>query len=170
MEDINKLAAQLAGGLSLDELRSRQSGVIAKERVKSPEEIEAEHKYWTKVFAERPVKQAALMVCRNTAQELDYEDARRKFWAIMQVRAAHIATLENNQDFEWIITPEFGAIIRGMVKYFINDRTSNLPLTKGLFVFGENGTGKTEVMQAFSRFTETYDLTKRFVFGSMSEV
>lgn len=168
MEDINKLAEQLAGGLSLDEMRRRQSG-IAKERVKTPEEIEAENEYWAKVFAEKPTK-PELIMSRRTAQEMDYDEAKRKFWNIMQMRAAHIATLENNPEFEWIITPEFGDTLRNMVKYFINDSTGGLPLTKGLFIFGENGTGKTEIMQAFSRFTENYDLTKRFVFCSISQV
>lgn len=170
MQDINTIAQQLAGGLSLDELRRRQSGAIAKDRVKSPEEIEAEFKYWERVFAEKPISKGIPFVCRNTAQEMEYEEARRKFWGIMQMRAAHIATLENNPAFEWVITPEFGEILRNLVKYFINDFTSKYPLTKGLFVFGENGTGKTETMQAFAAFTDRFELSKRFVFGSMSEV
>ena len=167
MNDINKIAEQLAGGLSLDEMRRRQSGIV-KERVKSPQEIEAEKEYWSKVFAEKPTK-PELVMSRRTAQEMDYDEAKRKFWNIMQMRAAHIATLENNPEFEWIITPEFGDTLRNMVKYFINDSTGEIPLTKGLFIFGENGTGKTEIMQAFSRFTVQYDLTKQFVFCSMSE-
>lgn len=168
MNDIEKIATQLAGGLSLDELRRRQSGEL-KHRAKTPEEIESKKEYWAKVFAEKPAKPELLM-CRSTAQEMEYEDARRKFWAIMQIRAAHIATLENNPQFEWVITPEFGAILKSLVKYFINDCTSKFPLTKGLFIFGENGTGKTETMQAFAAFAEKYNLSKRFVFGSMSEV
>lgn len=168
MNNIEKIATQLAGGLSLDELRRRQSGE-AKQRVKSPEEIEAESEYWARVFAEKPARPEMLM-CRSTAQEMEYDDARKKFWGVMQMRASHIAVLENNPEFEWIITPELSVILRNLVKYFINDRTSEIPLTKGLFVFGENGTGKTEIMQSFSRFTEANNLTKRFIFGSMSEV
>lgn len=168
MNDINKIAEQLAGGLSLDELRRKQART-AKERVKTPEEIEAEKQYWAKVFAEKPAK-PELFMSRSTAQEMGYDDARRRFWAIMQMRAAHIANLENNPEFEWIVTDQFANTLRNMVKYFINDSTGEIPLTKGLFIFGENGTGKTEIMQAFSRFTVQYDLTKQFVFCSMSEV
>lgn len=168
MEDINKLAKYLAGGLSLDDLRRKQSGKI-KQRVKSPEEIVAEQEYWTRVFAEKP-ERPHLLISRRIAKEMEYDEAKRKLWAIMQMRAAHIATLENNPEFEWIVTQEFADTLRNLVKYFINDSTGGLPLTKGLFIFGENGTGKTEIMQAFFRFTETYDLTKRFTFCSMSEV
>lgn len=170
MPNIDEIAKQLAGGLSLDQLRERQNAAAnIAAKPKTPEQIEVEKQYWAKVFAEKPAKQG-LMICRSTAQEMEYEDARRKFWAIMQIRAAHIATLENNPEFEWIIAPEFGAVLKNLVKYFINDCTSKFPLTKGLFVFGENGTGKTETMQAFAAFTEKYNLSKRFVFGSMSEV
>lgn len=169
MQDINKIAEKMAGGLSLDELRRRQSGERIQAREQTPEEIERQAQYWARVFAEKPAK-TDLMICRSTAQEMQYDEAKRKFWAIMQMRAAHIATLENNPDFEWIVTPELGEQLKNLVKYFINDCTSAYPLTKGVFVFGENGTGKTEVMQAFSTFTDKFGLTKKFIFSSMSEV
>lgn len=170
MKDINKIAEQLAGGLSLDDLRRQQSAFAARFSGSAGSGSEAERSYWQQVFAERPTTKGDLVMTRRTAQEMGYDDARRRFWATMQMRAAHIASLENNPEFEWIVTQEFADTLRNLVKYFINDSTGGLPLTKGLFIFGENGTGKTEIMQAFVRFTETYDLTKRFTFCSMSEV
>lgn len=169
-QDINKIAEQLAGGMSLDDLRRQQSAFAARFSGSAGSGSDAERSYWQQVFAERPTTKGDLVMTRRTAQEMGYDDARRRFWAILQMRAAHIATLENNPEFEWAITDQFANTLRNMVKYFVNDSTGEIPLTKGLFIFGENGTGKTEIMQAFSRFTTQHDLTKQFVFCSMSEV
>lgn len=169
MEYLNEIAKQLAGGMSLEQLRQSQQQAAEKPRVKSQQEIEAEQAYWTKVFAERPAKNA-LFVSRRTAQEMDYEKARRNFWEIMQIRAAQIAMLENNPAFSWKISPQFAETLQNLVKYFINDPSGKLPLTKGLFIFGENGTGKTEVMQALCKFTTEFNLSKQFTLTSMSDV
>lgn len=169
MQDINHIAQQLAGGLSLDELRRRQGQAGEfRRREKTPEEAAAEAEYWEKVFAERPKRQT-LYVMRSTAQEMDYEEAKKKFWGIMRFRAAVISTLEN-RPFEWLVDESMKFNLANLVKYFINDPTCKWPLTKGLFIFGQNGTGKTEVMQCLSKFTEQHELTKRFVFTSMSDV
>jgi hypothetical protein len=59
-----------------------------------------------------------------------------------------------------------------IIKYtdFINDPACEWPLTKGLFVYGMPGTGKTEVMQIFERFAALNSLPKAFSFTSMAEV
>jgi len=167
--DIQKIAAELANGLSLEQLRERQSGERLPAKPKTPEQIAAESEYWTRVFADRPARQL-LHVTRSTAQEMDYEEARRKFWSILQLRAAHIAMLNNDPDWNWRFDEAEKEILRNLVKYFINAPTGAYPLTKGLFIFGQNGTGKTEIVSALSRFCEQYDLSKRFRFCSMSEV
>src|SRR5690606_22240387 len=168
--NIDEMAKQLFCGLSLDQLRERQNAAVqAAAKPKTQEQIAAECEYWNRVFAERTAKQE-FFVTRQTNIEMEYEDARRRFWAIMQMRAAHIAQLENNQEFQWEVDEPLAVIIRSLVKYFINDKSGAYPLTKGLFIFGQNGTGKTEILTALARFCEQYDLGKKFVFCSMSEV
>lgn len=170
-QDINTIARDLAGGLSLDDLRRRASGEVMpiERREMTPEQAERAAKYWEQVFAPRPTR-GQLYMTRNSAQEMEYEDARRKLWAILQMRAAHIATLENRPEFEWVFSDGDKARIKNMLKYFINDNSSIYALHKGLFVFGQNGTGKTELLQAFEKFTNDNELSKRFVFCSMSGI
>lgn len=171
MSDIDTLARQLAGNLTLNQLRERQqaftAGGSATER--PAQFVEAEVGYWQRVFAEQPARQE-LAVTTRLEQEMDYDQARKKFWSIMQMRAAHIMQLENDMDFAWEFTPEEVERNRNLLKYFINDATGAYLLHKGLFVFGQNGTGKTEIMAAFSRFCEQEKLSKQFVFCSMSKV
>jgi len=63
-----------------------------------------------------------------------------------------------------------GEVIGKLIRYFINDRTCGLDLTKGLFVHGVPGCGKTEIMRILATFTEQSELAKAFVFSDMSEI
>lgn len=169
MPDIDTIARQLAGGLSLDDLRRRQSGglpVTPAER--TPEQIQAEADYWQRVFSE-PERRPALMVARSTVREMDYETARKKVWALLQLRAAHIEQIEN-APFAWDFNDEEKQHLRNLTRYFINDPACEWPLTKGLFLYGMPGTGKTEMMQVFARFCEENMLSKQFSYTNMSEV
>jgi hypothetical protein len=56
-----------------------------------------------------------------------------------------------------------------MTRYFINDPACEWPLTKGLFLFGMPGTGKTELMRVFSRFCEENMFSKQFHYCNLSE-
>jgi DNA replication protein DnaC len=133
------------------------------------EQIEFARAYWDRVFSE-PVRRTELMVSRSTKQVMSYEEARKKFWAILQIRAAHIEKMEDMQ-FEWVFDESQSLIIRDMLKYFINDPSSKYPLTKGLFIYGAPGTGKTEIVTALSKFCDTYEqITKGFKMRSMSDI
>lgn len=137
------------------------------------EKSEAERAYWQEVFKEREPT-SGLFVTRSTRQEMDFDAARRKVWALMQLRAAHISDLQNSP-FEWDMNPDFSATVRALTKYFINDPTAvhggnSLPLSKGLFLYGAVGTGKTELMLIFERFCRDNNLSKQFYFSSLSKV
>ena len=54
------------------------------------------------------------------------------------------------------------AVIAELFRYFIRDPECRLDLNKGLFVCGPVGTGKTSIMQAFSRFTNDYNFVNSF--------
>lgn len=173
MKNLDEIAKQLAGNLSPDQLRERWEARENGAKFARAETSEAERDYWQDVFKPRETG-AALFVTRSTRQEMEYEAARRKVWALMQLRAAHISDLQNTP-FEWDMNPDFAAAVRALTKYFINDPTAEydgkpLPLTKGLFVFGAVGTGKTELMQIFERFCRENDLTKAFQFSSLSKI
>lgn len=100
---------------------------------------------------------------------MDYETAKRKVWALMQLRAAHISDLEGNP-FEWEMDDDFKANIKNLIQYFINDSRCDWPLNKGLFIYGAVGTGKTEIMHILERFTRENELSKAFQFSSLSKV
>lgn len=170
MKDINQIAAELSNGLTLEQLRERQQAA-GERRIhyeRSPEAQQAEVEYWRAVFSTEPRKNE-LFVTRSIKPEMDFTEARKKFWAILQERAARIAQIENDPTFAWQFSDEDKRIVQNLIRYFINDPACEYPLTKGLFIFGQNGTGKTEMMQALSRFTMEHDLSKTFVFSSMSD-
>lgn len=170
---IDQVAIEAAGGKTLEQLRQEQEGYRESKRPTaqelSEETAEKTRLYWESVF-EQPARQSPLMVVRSRAQEMEYEDARKKFWAVLQMRAAHISVNTNRPDFEWLFDETAAARVKNMLKYFINDPTGEYPLHKGLFLYGAPGTGKTEMMQAFQRFTGQYELSKRFEFSNMSQV
>lgn len=165
--DIEAIARQLAN-LSPDELRAkweaRQSGTML-EKVIS----EQEREYWKRVFSQ-PTEKTVLMVSRRTTCEMEYEQARKKVWALLQLRAAHIAMLENNPEFRWVFSEEEKTTLKNLVRYFVNDPECQYSLSKGLFLYGAPGTGKTEIMQVMERFCRENELSKAFEFTSLSRV
>lgn len=102
-------------------------------------------------------------------QTLDYREARKRLWGILQLRAASIA-IHEAREFDWIFDEDQKQTIRGLIQYFINDPECPWPLHKGLYVFGMPGTGKTEIMRALSRFTIEAGIQKKFQVSSFSEI
>lgn len=173
MQNLDEIARQLAGNLSPEQVRERWEARENGAKFETTEIGEAERAYWQRVFDEKEAPQS-LYVTRSTRQEMEFEEARRKVWALMQLRAAHISDLQN-APFEWEMTPDFAAAVRALTKYFINDPTAEydgkqIPLTKGLFIYGAVGTGKTELMLIFERFCKDNNLSKQFQFSSMSKI
>lgn len=173
MPNLEEIARKLAGNLSPEQMRERWAARENGDKFTAPERSDSERAYWQEVFREREPANA-LFVTRSTRQEMEYNAARSKVWALMQLRAAHISDLQN-EPFEWDMTPEFAAALRGLTKYFINDPSAEhdgkpLPLTKGLFIYGAVGTGKTEIMLIFERFCRDNNLTKAFQFSSLSKI
>ena len=168
-QDIDAIARDLAANLSPDQLREKweaRQNLYASKTVDSPEVTAYREKYWKRCQTEKP----ALFVTRQTRQEMDYETARRKVVELLNERGDQIARIENNPAFRWVFNEEEKAIIKNLVKYFINDPTGEYPLAKGLFVYGPPGTGKTELMRIMGLFTTGENLTKAFVFTSLSDV
>lgn len=141
----------------------------------TPEQIEATAKYWETVFSTPPKSQTGYVMVRNTNQEMDYLEARKKVWALLQMRACHIEAFENfevrtGKPFEWQFDENDIFIIQNTIKFFINDCTCKFPLTKGLFFYGAPGTGKTEIVNVMAKFCADNELTKKFEISSLSEI
>jgi Cdc6-like AAA superfamily ATPase len=165
---------QIATEQVLNAMRQREKDYLERKAPgaieQTPEQIEFARQYWQRVFSE-PQKNTGLSMSRNTNQELPFEDARKGFWSILQLRAAHIEVIDNTP-FEWVFDDNQKGIVQNLIKYFINDASCIWPLTKGLFVYGAPGTGKTEIMTALSEFCWRREpqLTKYFKMCSLSQI
>lgn len=168
--DIDALALELAKGLSLDQMREKMNaGALSGGSIPPLSPLvpvtEAGRKYLEQLNAEAKPKRP---FTRDLSQTMDWETARRKVWGMFEMRAAHISQIED-RDFNWVFDESELQIIRNMIRYFINDKSCEWPLTKGLFVYGLPGTGKTEIMRVFERFCMEFNLPKAFQFTSMAE-
>lgn len=175
-KDIDEIARELANNLSPEQLREKWEARLGTNGIAPHnEKTDAERAYWNKmVFRGTAPKQT--MPVRSFSKEMEYQDARKKFWAILQFRAATIETLTETP-FEWRFDEREAEIIKCLIRYFINDPApiilpdgKKVEIHKGLFVYGSVGTGKTEIMQAFFKFCSTHNLCKSFRFTSMSAV
>lgn len=163
--DIDKIALELAGGLSLEQLRERQTKHFAPSETAPITERGKEYlKRLSKSHSSTPQQ-----VHLQMAQEMSYDEARKSFWGIMEARAFEISRIEN-REFNWQISNEMAARIKSMLRYFINDPESEHPLNKGLFICGSPGTGKSEFMEMFCRFCTENKLSKEFQISSLSSI
>lgn len=194
--DIDALAAELAKGLSLDEMRKMQGGKLSGGGIPKLAETkpitERGRAHLDSLKASSTAKIVAMP--RRIVQEMPYDDAdfeawvkagkistldnggalvtaKRKVWSMLEMRAAHISVIEN-REFNWVFDENLPWIIRNMTKYFINDPSCEFRggLAKGLFLYGVPGTMKTELMLIFERFCRENNLQKQFQFTSMSDV
>lgn len=163
--DIDKIALELAGGLSLEQLRERQSKHFAPSETAPITERGKEHLKRVSNAHQIQPQQVTLRI----SQEMSYDEARKSFWAIMEARAFELSTIEN-REFNWQISNEMAARIKSMLRYFINDPESEHPLNKGLFICGSPGTGKSEFIEMFSRFCTANKLSKEFQISSLSNI
>lgn len=168
--DIDALANELSKGMSLDAMREKMNrGILSTGSIPPLAPLvpttEKGRAYLEQLRGEA---KPAPLVARDLSQPMKWEVARRKVWALFEMRAAHLSEIED-REFNWVFDESNLAIIRNLIRYFINDRECAWPLTKGLFVYGLPGTGKTEIMQVFERFCRDNDLPKAFQFTSMAE-
>jgi hypothetical protein len=167
--DIDAIAKKLANGMTLEQLRGATGGNLSSGSIPPLAPLEPKTERGRKHLASLNAEtRRNAPTVRDLTQSMEWEVARRKVWALFQIRAAHISQIED-RDFDWVFDESESRIIRNMTRYFINDRACEWPLTKGLFVYGMPGTGKTEILQVFERFCRENDLPKQFQFTSMAE-
>ncbi|WP_177225941.1 hypothetical protein [Arsenicibacter rosenii] len=80
-------------------------------------------------------------------QEIGFNDAS------VIIRRIYQADL-TAQEREFSLQPGVGEIFEDIIRYFIGDPESPIPLTKGLFLYGANGVGKSYMLKMFKRFCD----------------
>jgi len=99
---------------------------------------------------------------KKIVQLMPILEAKKKFW-------------ENNlKDSvfpeKYIVDAENSAVIEQLLKYFILDPTCKFSLRKGIFLMGGYGTGKTNLMTQFSKFTMEQGLSTSFQVERFSKI
>lgn len=178
MENLDEIARKLAGNLSPDQVRERWEA-LENGRFKPAETVaitDEGRKHLARVSSKPTTGEKRDLVKPALKQEMDYQEARKKICRLLEIREGEITILENrSKPFYFEFDKEEIERNVNLLKYFINDPTAEydgkpLPLTKGLFVFGAVGTGKTELMLIFERFCKENDLSKQFQFSSLSKI
>jgi len=165
--DIEEYARQVSANMRLDQMPTRHTTATQAPKMLPAEPItERGRQHLASLNKKAPT---AFVVRRCFGQEMDFEQARQKVWALFQLRAAAISDLEN-RDFNWDFSDTHKANFRQMIKYFINDASCELNLAKALRLHGMPGTTKTESMWVFERFCKENNLSKEFEYVSMSEM
>lgn len=167
-KDINKIAGDFAKGKSLEQMRDDFDRRDTARRFSQAEKSEAEKAYWQKVW----MSKAGQVYPNNrqfTPEQMPFEQAKKSLWKVFLQRAEEITAIQR-KPFAWQFDEKEAEIINGLICYFLNDPAGKLPLHKGLFIYGAVGTGKTEIMQVFEKWTQEQDFKKQFIFTSMSQI
>ena len=167
MIDINEVAKELSGGKSLDELRAAAN----RKQQRSLENVGklSEHgkEYLATIWSdENDGKEKKKIISYD--QEGNYDMAKKYFREMILCRGMEIAALKNIASYPIVFTPEQACAIKNLLKWLINDNTSELRLDKGVWLYGEVGTFKTELMQLMAKFSQQHNLSKKFQFVDWS--
>jgi hypothetical protein len=172
--DINDLEflRGIAGGKSLEDLRRKMpvGGRVIYTGEPRPLSAEQEEnlRRANRESAKPKAAPSQINLLPDYKQEMDYLEARRKLADLFEERRLEIEKLKN-EPFQWEWSNNLAETVRGLVRFFINDPESPIPLSKWLFVFGNVGTTKTETMRIFQKFAAENRLTKRFEWTNMEE-
>lgn len=79
----------------------------------------------------------------DTDLDISFDDGRKLLWQIMKLIAPEFKVTNHNKP-----------IIQSLIKYFLRHRDCEYDLTKGLYLYGNVGRGKSTLMELFSKFTE----------------
>ena len=153
-EAIQQQAEQAANGKSLDEMRQAFIDY-------------ANRKHRTGVTitdlagVAKPERKRELAV-----NVVTYDIARKTVIDIMEERAYRKSKLIG-REFKYDFTG-IGDTIKDLIHYFVNSSEGSLDLSKGIFLHGVPGTGKTEIMQILQEATSRINLRSQFTIESLS--
>lgn len=142
--------APVAG--ELEEMRRKWSERFGERSIEVTELPKKERKSKSLTYADLLAKGLGIIqkdsAIHRKALGLPYDVAKKLFWDLF---VAHLETKDKNP----VVEGNFGDVIEGMLLYFIGSKDSPFPLQKGLYLSGETGVGKTDIMKVFSVFSET---------------
>jgi len=148
----------------LERRQSRMNGTTP-----DPEKLKKEIEYWNRVHSTSKSK-GTIMPAVIPLNEMPYDEAKARLNGIFLVRQQQIRISQGRPDFKIEFDETQKAVLHQMLLYFINDPACKYDLHKGLYVWGDFGTFKTETMLCFSQFTQNAGLYKAFEFTVMSEI
>ena len=88
-------------------------------------------------------------------RKADYEEAKKTAWNIIVEK---VGGKPSNFSKEGNITE----VIPQLIRYFIGDSKSVYPLNKGIYLWGDTGSGKTFLMETMQRLLHELGLHHRF--------
>jgi hypothetical protein len=107
--------------------------------------------YLARLKMEAPQPRLAVRQYQQTESFTPAFDRFRKIWL---QRAIEVCQVEQKEKHGIEYSDAQKQTIAELVKYFINDRSCSFPLNKGVYLYGNPGTGKSELMHIFSVFAE----------------
>lgn len=123
--------------------------------IRTEEDIKKEREYWDRVWASKPTNPVIRLPKLPQKSHIPYELARVKLAQVAKQRAA-----ASGRQFN--LKGEEPAIWRETLKWIIFDRTSKIPLTQDLFLFGGTGAGKTFLAQCLMEVANHFAPTAHF--------
>jgi hypothetical protein len=158
MTDIEKQALELSGGRDLSQLRESMERLAKRMKGGANDEgfvLEVSDygkDYLKNIWNPKPQNCSPVI---SYAQEMEYSEARLAVGRMVLRRGAEIAAIKGLSNYKIEFSPDQAAVIESLVKWVINDSSSTLPLSKGVWLWGGVGVFKTEIMKIISKFSLT---------------
>jgi hypothetical protein len=164
MTDIEKQALELSGGRDLSQLRESMERLARRMKGGANEEdfvLEVSDygkDYLKNIWNPKPQNCSPVI---SYAQEMEYSEARLAVGRMVLRRGAEIAAIKGLSNYKIEFSPDQAAVIESLVKWVINDSSSTLPLSKGIWLWGGVGVFKTEIMKIISKFSLTQKVNEK---------
>jgi hypothetical protein len=164
MADIEKTALELSGGRDLSQLRESMERLAKRMKGGANDEgfvLEVSDygkEYLQNIWNPKPQNCSPVI---SYAQEMEYSEARLAVGRMVLRRGAEIAAIKGLSNYKIEFSPDQAAVIESLVKWVINDSSSTLPLSKGVWLWGGVGVFKTEIMKIISKFSLTQKVNEK---------
>jgi hypothetical protein len=87
----------------------------------------------------------------SVQKQVNYEDARSIVWQIMKDKLG-------GKSSNFSIEGNIKEVIPALIRYFIGDSTSVYPLDKGIYLWGDTGSGKTFLIETMQEMVKELGL------------
>lgn len=138
MSDIEKTALELSGGHDLSQLRESMNRLAKRMKGGANEEgfvLEVSDygkEYLQNIWNPKPQNCSPMI---SYEQEMEYPEARLAVGRMVLRRGAEIAAIKGIVSYKIEFSPDQAAVIESLIKWVINDKSSILPLSKGVWLW-----------------------------------